>query len=195
MKKILMYNSNGTAIDDFVKQCREHVEAIRPNMYEDVKADKSRFMPEFLSVADRVMREGNYDPKPVNGFEEAVKYMPAGLIANASEFFLRAAYQKNGLADYIASIYALFNPEDMCLQKKDKTILVEIGNIELTKNRYVIGYVSHKEAEAVLGKEAFGLGILVNPAVTGHLITEEEGKRIIEVQNLNLIYSLIGEKK
>lgn len=195
MEKILMYNSNGTVIDDFRKQCREHVEAIRPGMYKDLKADKAKFMPEFLSIADRVMREGNYDPRPINGFENAVKEVPTGLISSASEFFLRRGYEINGLAEYIVSMYALFDPEDMSMQKKDKAKLVDIYNEELTKERKVVGYVSHKEAEAVLGKDAFGLGILINPSITEHSITEKDGKRIIEVQNLSLISQIIEEEK
>jgi hypothetical protein len=195
MKKIIMYNSNGTVIDDFIKQCKEHVEVIRPGMYEDIKADKAKFMPEFLYIADKVIAEGNYNPKPINGFETVVKNqeLESGLISNASEFFLKRAYEINGLDEHITAIYALFDPENMSLQKKDKSKLVDIFNRELTNNREIIGYVSHKEAEAVLGRDVYGIGILVNPEITEHCITEKEGKRIIEVQNLALIPHLIGD--
>ena len=188
---IIVFNSNGTIIDDIIESNSSDLEELRLGIFDDLRNNKKKYFPEFLKLCDTVINSGAYQSTPVN---EAA-YLPQilgkhkiTLFAAASEDYLKKAYEQNGLDKIVRQYISVFDDRlrgDNEIALKDKDTFRKVRNI-LNEDGYApVAYVSHKQEEAELGAKVFGYGILIDPTFD---ITREEtyedADNIIRIKDL-----------
>jgi hypothetical protein len=186
MAQILLFNLNGTIVTNVYESCRDFIEQREPGLL-DIKELTPEVRKRRLRIADQVMQEGGYHPEPIFGLEDCLtaleeKGIKSGVLSNAGLVYMEKTLEMTGLAGRIDAIYALYDPRTEEYRAKDEALLKEVEAKEKEKGNIVLGYVSHKEKEAVLSAKVFGKGIhiiefgIIDPEIHQTVIDVEGGK-------------------
>jgi len=204
LKNILLANSNGTLIIDCKKVDQGHLAADNAALLERLAEVKGtpeyyKVFADFVYSADRLMEAGLYPATPVNGVvglldvieEEGIEL---ALFAAGSENWLEQSYRKNGLIDRIGTRISTENPELPRENNEPRMAMKTTETYEAVKALFVrqgklpVTYISHKLPEADFGVEAFGHGLLIDPAVQNPERHRKEKGEIVVVPSLDHAY-------
>lgn len=171
LEPIILANSNGTLIVDISDKAAnfDDLERMRPRIHEDLRRDPNSYLLEYLMLCDKVSDEGLYTAEPINGAETLPKQLgehSIGIFAAASQKYLHRAYQQNGLDRCIADYFSVFDDElrgDQPIAMKNTATFKLVADLLKQKGKIPVAYISHKPIEAEMGKDVYGLGILIDP--------------------------------
>jgi len=120
-----------------------------------------------LACDPSIMGSGDYTPTPTNGAEylpEILGKQKIAIYAAAMPEFLHEAYRLNGLDKVISHIFSICDAqlnEGNEVGRKTPEMYAVVKTLLKAEGLKPAAYLSHKPAEARIGADVYGLGILI----------------------------------